>query len=300
MSYDSAYRRIRGEKSLTLEEIHKISREFNISLDSLLNTSSDRINFRSLILENEKFSLKDWLKGILFDLKNIKEASEKEIIYAAKDPPLFHYFQFPEIAAFKMFFYQKTLLRIPDFNDKKFVINETDPEILDIGKSILSISVRIPTTEIWNEDTFRISLRQIEYYWVAGYFEKKSDVVKLFDVMDKWISHIQMQAEMGFKFIHGTEAFGIEDSFRLYENEVVLNDNNIFIRTNNKKKVYIPFNVLNLLITSNEKICAVVENHMRGLLKDSVLISVSGNKERNRFFNKLHQIIDEFRIRILK
>jgi hypothetical protein len=153
---------------------------------------------------------------------------------------------------------------------------------------------------LWNEDTFRITLRQIEHYKVAGFFANQGDIIRIFEALDLWIDHIKKQAEYGFKFPYGTEPQGVEDLFKIYENEVVLNDNCIFISTDTIQKVYLPFNILNLLTTTNPVLCSKVENHIRGLLKDSVLISVSGTKERNRFFNKLHQIVDEFRDRIIK
>jgi transcriptional regulator with XRE-family HTH domain len=40
ISTDSAYRRIRGEKLLTIEELYKLSYRYNISVDSLFNATS--------------------------------------------------------------------------------------------------------------------------------------------------------------------------------------------------------------------------------------------------------------------
>ena len=93
-----------------------------------------------------------------------------------------------------------------------------------------SNSNSIPTIEIWNEDTFHITLRQIEYYWVAGYFASKDDVLNLLDKFQKWLKHLQKQAELGFKFLDGQDPVGIEGSFKMYENEVVLNDNSVLVK----------------------------------------------------------------------
>src|SRR4051812_8026364 len=45
VSIDSAYRRIRGEKQLSFEEIQKLSDHFKISVDKILNLKSDSILF---------------------------------------------------------------------------------------------------------------------------------------------------------------------------------------------------------------------------------------------------------------
>ncbi len=298
ISYDSAYRRIRGEKDLSFIELSRISQHFGISVDALFNIHSDNVVFKTHTLEPEKFTIKEWLRIILTDIKGIGLSREKEIIYAAKDPPIFHYFQFPEVAAFKVFFWEKTLAQFPEYEDKKLRLDDLDQDVWNIGQQIISTSAKIPTIEIWNEDTFNITLRQIEYYYISGYFASKDDLKNLIDKVQKWVKHIQKQAELGFKFLAGKEPEGIENTFKLYENEVVLNDNTIFVKLDNLTAVYLTFNVLGLLITRDPVFCQKIEFYLRGLLKKSNLISLTGAKERNRFFNKLLHTITQFRDRI--
>ncbi|MFC2100286.1 hypothetical protein ACFLRZ_00505 [Bacteroidota bacterium] len=298
ISYDSAYRRIRLDKELSLDEVYKLSTHFNISVDSLFNIQNNKVDFYCHSLEPAEFNVEKWLGMIYVDIKRIFEAKEKKIIYAAKDPPMFHYFHFPEIAAFKTFFWQKTLFQFPEFNDKPFRLDDSSSNLISTGQQILSLSTKIPTIEIWNEDTFNMLLRQIEFYWISGYFEKKNDVLILCEKTEQWIRHTQKQAELGFKFLYGKDPEGIEDSFKLYENEVVLNDNTIFARVENVTTTYLTFNVLGLLITTDPMFCGYIENHMKGLLKKSILISQTNEKERNRFFNRLLQTVNQFKSRI--
>jgi hypothetical protein len=298
LSYDSAYRRIRGEKELSLDELAKLCTRFSISLDALMGMRANHVVFLNHQLDPEKFHIKQWLTVIREDIKRIHQAHEKEIIYAAKDPPIFHYFHFPEIAAFKFFFWEKTIFHFPELEGKRLRLDDIDPEIIELGNGILRSAVKIPTIEIWNEDTFRIFLRQIEYYWISGYFSRKDDVFNLIDKLDKWLRHIRKEAEYGFKFLLDDTAEGIENSFMLYENEVVLNDNSIHVKLDNASIVYLTYNVICLLITREPSFCQSVERHMRSLIKKSNLISLTGSKERNRFFNKLLYNIEQFRSRL--
>ena len=87
----------------------------------------------------------------------------------------------------------------------------------------------------------------------------------------------------------------MENSFQFYENEVVLNDNTIFVKMDNIAVTYITYNVLSLLITTDPFFCNSVEHYLRGLLKKSILISSVNAKERCRFFNKLLEKIENFR-----
>jgi len=298
ISYDSAYRRIRGEKELSMEELFRLGNQFNISLDALMGIKAENVVFQKAELKSGEFNIKNWLLRILEDIKLINTSPSKEIIYAAKDPPIFHYFQFPEIAAFKYFFWEKTIYNFPEYEDTLFRLDNTDSEIVDIGKNILRCSNKIPTTEIWNQDTFRILLRQIEYYWISGYFEKKDDVVNLIDRLEQWLKHIQKEADKGYKFLVDQPEEGIENSFIMYENEVVLNDNTIFVRLGENLATYLTYNVISLLITRDQEFCTRVENHLRGLMRKSNLISSSGLKERNRFFNKLYKTIEKTRLEL--
>jgi len=291
VSQDSAYRRIRGEKPLTVEELFKLRDHFEISLDQFGGEDSGIVNFKCSAIGAKTFKVSSWLEKVYNDLHQINALQNREIIYAAKDPPLFHYFQLPEIAAFKVFFWEKTLFQFPEYEEKMFCLDEISNETLQKGRKTLALAAKLPTTEIWNEQTFKILLSQIEFYWVSGFFSNNDDFFNILDKAEKWIHHIQKEAEYGFKYLYGTQPEGIENNFQLYVNEVVLNDNTILVRTNLGYSAYLTFNVLSLLHTTNHTFCLELDRYFKGILRKSNKISVSGAKERNRFFNEqLHAL----------
>ena len=295
ISYDSAYRRIRAEKLLSMEEVQLLSNKYNISLDTLFSLRNDNVVFRDFLIGPDGLSIKDWLRIILHDMVRIQTAKDRLIMYSAKDPPLFHYFQIPEIGAFKTFFWQKTLLQFPEFDDKKFTLDNMDEEIQDLGMKCLAKYIRVPTIELWNVDTFIIAFSQMEYYWVSGLFEKKDQLFLLCEKFDLWLRHIQKQAELGYKYIYGTEPTGVHDNFKLYLNEVVLNDNSIYVEIDGQGVTYITDNVLSLLITTNSEFCQQKKKFLDGLCRQSSLISHVNAKERSRFFNRLLKRIEDFK-----
>ena len=298
ISYDSAYRRIRGEKVISLEELYKLSTHFNISVDSLFDIKSGKIVFNSMAIDPQNLTVRQWLQNMLANMQMLEQSGSRKVIYAAKDAPFFHYFHIPELAAFKMFFWQKTLFQFPEFSDKKFALKDYDPELQKLGQKILIAYTKIPTVEIWNEDTFYIMLRQMEYYWVSGLFENEEDISLLTDKLKHWIDHLQKQAEYGFQYIYGTEPTGVEGSFRLFENEVVLNDNTVLVDSDDTRTSYLTYNVVNLLTTSDPEFCSKIDRFLGGLIRKSTQISSSAAKERNRFFNRLQKQIESFRQRI--
>lgn len=296
ISKDSAYRRINVNKQLTFNELHKLSKAFNISVDHIfLNRQSDNLIFQNRIIKPDNKSFENWLNAIASDLKIMAGVKEKQIIYSAKDPPIWHHWNFPDIAAFKVFFWKKTILQIPEYANKKFSFDEYDTRIHEIGHNILRYSTKIPTVEIWNEDTFNILLKQIEYYWVSGFFRFGDDIFRLYNSLVNWAGHIQKQAELGFKFIYGSKPEGLENTYKLYENEIVLNDNSILTNVNERKIYYLTYNTLNLLISTDPGFIEHINIFFNMLISKSMLISSSASKERNRFFNKLTGNINLFK-----
>ncbi len=295
ISYDSAYRRLRGEKKLYLDEAAILSKHFGVSINELLNHQTNLFIFKSYHVEPENFNCLSWLDFILFNLQKINQASEKQIIYAAKDPPIFQYLQFPEVVSFKFFFWEKTLFHSKEVTDKKFKVGDISDDIKERCNLITAQSLKIPTIEIWNEDTFKILLRQIEYYWVSDYFESKEDLTILLETIEQWLLHNQKEAELGLRFPYGSTPKGIEGSYVLYENEIVINDNTIIISLGNKCYTYFTYNVLGLLCSDNTVFCRGVSNFHKTIMSKSNLISSVGEKERNKFFNKLHRNIEYFR-----
>ena len=56
ISYDSVYRRIRGEKPITLNELKLLCEKFNLSLDQVLQLKSNKILFTAPCVSTTTFS----------------------------------------------------------------------------------------------------------------------------------------------------------------------------------------------------------------------------------------------------
>ncbi|MCX6269529.1 MAG: hypothetical protein NTW16_19610 [Bacteroidetes bacterium] len=297
ISYDSAYRRIRGEKELTLEEMKTICFRYEISVDALFNFQSNHVIFNSLAIGENGFNIENWLQSLLGAIKRIHASKQREIIYAAKDIPVFYYFEFPEIAAFKIYFWNKALIPASGYENKTLTL-EAPEGLYETGRQLLSHYIKIPTTEIWSEETISSVLRQIEYCYVSGFFKQTDDVFRLCDVLEAWLNHVQSQAEQGVQYLHGNSPEGIENSFKLFHNEVLVTDNTILVKTDGQKTCYNTYNVINQLITTNPVFCDQVENSLRNLMRNSTMISGTSAKERYRFFNSLHDKVKALRTRI--
>src|SRR5579872_930811 len=106
ISADGAYRRMRGESVLSMDELVKLCRHYKISPDVIASTDDTSATFHFQKMIHDEKGFEDYFKNILSDLQKINASNPKQIIYAAGDLPLFIQFLSPEYSAFKMFFWQ--------------------------------------------------------------------------------------------------------------------------------------------------------------------------------------------------
>lgn len=294
LSSDSAYRRIRGETAFTLDEIIKICNAYKISFDSFTAQQSGVVNFYYAQPKNEQSGMIEYLQRILDDMKAIDRATEKEIIYAAEDIPIFHLFKFPELASFKIFYWMKSVMNVSELEGKKYDQSSLVPEIFECGKQILELYKRIPSIEIWSDRTISSIVKQIDYYHEAGLFEKKNDGIFLCDVLSSALYDIQKQAEKTTK----VDVAGYEGNFVLYNSDNELGNNYILVNIPGMKRVYLRHHTFNNMITTNSAFCNETEQWLKGIIKKSSLISGVSEKQRNRYFITAQEQVAQLKQRL--
>jgi len=250
-----------------------------------------------MAINEQGLTFAEWLQTILAEIKDIHSSKQKKIHYSAKDIPIFHFFEFPELFAFKSYFWNKVLFATPGYEQKKFNFDVPD-QVLEMVKTILSTYNRSPIIELWNEETFNSLIRQIEFCYVCGYFSGKTDALMVLDHVEVMVNHLEQQAAAGFRYLYGKNPDGVDGNYKLYCNEVLLGDNTIFVTKNGLSKTFLTYNVINLLVTESPLFCKQIEVSLNNLIKKSTLISSSSEKERQLFFHTLTSKVNELREKI--
>lgn len=282
---DSVYRRIRGEKPVTLMELKKICEHFHLSLDQLLQLKNDSVVFRAPDLGKEHFPFADVLKSILQQLKHFNSFKTKQLLYLCKDMPIWQFFLYPELAAFKTFVWAKSIHNEPLYAGKLFSLEEMMVEdYFKTGQKIIHEYNQIPSIELWNEESINSTLNQIKFYKDSGGFKQAKDVDVILDSFELTIKHLSMQAEKGVKFMPGEADIQHKAPVQLYVNEIVIGSNTILVELDNTKLSIIPYNVFSYILTKDARFNESMFNGFNTLKNRSTLISVTGEKERNRFF----------------
>lgn len=296
ISYDSVYRRIRGEKPISMNELKLLCERFQISLDQVLEIKSEAVLFQAPDINQQPATFEEYLQGILKQFHYFNSFSSRKLFYLCKDLPIWYFYTFPEIAAFKTFCWIKTVQNHKDYSDKKFSFEEFPfTDCFELGQKILKEYNRLPGIELWNFESLSSTLRQIEYYKDAGLFASKKDLQLVIDSFHESINHLKRQAEVGYKFLPGTPGSLSADPYELYINEVILGNNTIMLELDSTPHCFINYNVLNYLFTKDPRFTTQAFASFRNLLSRSTTISGTGEKFRNKYFQYQFEKLDALR-----
>ena len=120
ISQDAVYRRFRGETLLTIFELEKLCKHFEISLDSLFEINKNAVLFDFRQLNEYEFSMARYLEKIVKDLQLIKAQKNPELVITVSNIPLLQLMNFPHLVRFKLFFWAKTHLQMKEYEGKAF------------------------------------------------------------------------------------------------------------------------------------------------------------------------------------
>jgi hypothetical protein len=291
VSTDSAYRRIRGEKVLSMEEGYALCQRYGFSLDNLINPVSNSYIFTGNFVKTESFSYKEFLHNIYQQVKYMTGFENRELIYLAKDIPLFHHFHTRELAAFKHYFWMRNILHHPDFASKKFRADDFPVDFYEIGKKALDCYNELHTIEIWNIESINSTIRQVEYYHDTNVFTSEEEIYHVYEAVGKLIDHLERQATNGYKFALDGDQGQPLGKYEMYFNEIVILENSLLAILNGSKIAFLVHNVINILSTRDVAFCDNMYSYIQNLMKKSTLISTVSERERTRFFKYLRQKI---------
>jgi hypothetical protein len=296
ISSDSAYRRMRGEKQITFEELYLLASTYRISLDQLMSINTGSFMFQGNLLNPKTHRYDAYLTGMLHNIAYFNSFKKKEIYYLCKDTPVFHWFNSRDISAFKYFFWMGTLIYFPEFKNRKVSLDGYPDELFEIGKKISDLYQQLDTYEIWNIESWNSTLHQIEYYLDNDMFKSDEDALRVYEGVEKILDHLEEQAKRGYKFnIDDPEKKPLGKYF-MYFNEIVILDNTMVLVLDNSKIAILPHTAINYLMTRDIAYCENFYNYVQNLIKRSTLISEVSEKERSRYFRRMHERIDKRKI----
>ena len=288
----ATYRRMRGDKPISLEETVKLCRHFNISMDSLVGvTHKNHIQCRYAPLNLSDIT--DFITFVQVSSNNFEDTRLTpggEIILSAVDVPIFNILPYKELTLFKLFSWSKSVY---DFTaDYETFVNEVE-KIESLNKNyeiILNSYHLVPSTEIWTDSTIDAVLRLLSYHSEMKHFSDDKIPVTLCEQLLDLIDTLQKWAEKGTKGSKDT-------SFKFYVSETYIANTFILFKKGKKTNCLIKLYTINGLGISDERFCKETENWLQKSIQQATLISGASEKERFKFFSgqrkKVTDLIDK-------
>jgi hypothetical protein len=292
ISNDSAYRRIRGEKPLSFEEIKKLCAHYRISLDQLFHLNNNSFLFSGPLINKDNFGIEMYLEHLLNQLNYFNSFEQRELYYISKDIFIFHCFGFHELTVFKIFFWMKTVLQYPMEGKDIQVLETVREKVFMLTKKMIEAYTKLPSLEIWNDNSIDATIRQIDYYRQSKILPSDQFALDIYKNLYEMIEHVERQAEAGCKFAINSKPTPASATYKFYVNEFMLGDNCNLAILNNTKVVYINHSVLNIIMTKDPVFTEYTYQHAQNLIRRSTLMSYVGEKERRKFFNGLREKIE--------
>lgn len=295
IGYDAAYRRINLKTNLSLDESVKLARYYNISLNKLFEVGNQNTIITELPPQPKNVkALEHFFKVSLQNVQAISKIKGSEILYSAKDIPLFHTLNDSILTRYKMYVWLKDI--DPIMTQEKITFDDwmlTIPDsLLQTAYDLANIYKHVNITEIWNETTLTGSLQQVLYYFETG-LVSTTLALKICEDMTEIVNKIEQQTIQ--QSLIGRKR---EQYYHLYRCDLHTLQNTIFVNTKFGQVFFAPFTVLTYFKVEHPQTCELMYDFLQKMMRNSKLLATAGERDRTLFFNKIHQKIDITKARI--
>lgn len=276
ISYDAAHRRTSLKSKFSLEESVTLAKFYAISLDGFLESGNQIIANKTKPIRNAT-DLLNYFEETLVLLHNFKQNKNTEVFYSAKDIPFFYTISDSILSKFKLFVWMNLL------NNKDFLIpfDEFNLEkYADKSSDLKTLYENLNVTEIWNSTTISSILNQISFYIEIKILSKETAVVILNELKNLLVN-IEKKAEND------------STKFHIYSHELLILNNSILFKNDEKSSLFVPYNMFGYLMTDNKSVCDDAFNFFQHQIKNSTSLSFSGQRDRKKFFNEMAERIEK-------
>jgi hypothetical protein len=284
---EAVYRRLRREVPFTFQEIVRLSKTLGISLDHILNIDSHKNRVFQLKLieymdphEIDYSMIQDYVNII----RNSKNEKNTETGIVSNIIPQTLYTGFKLISRFYVFkwHYHYNYNQIKPFHET-FV-----PErISTLFESCYNESKNIHTTSYILDNQMIQNLINDVKYFNSIRLIKDEDLALIKEELVQFLDYMETIAVSGF-FPE------TKNKVQIYISSINIDTNYTYMDTQNYKLSMIWTFILTFTISIDRKTFDLIKSWFWSIIRNSSLITVTGEKERILFFETQRRIIEEF------
>jgi len=223
LSRETTYRRIRGQISFSIEEIVAIAKDFNLSIDGMLDIKQDN-NF----LLSKNFNIErnpvDIYSGLLRDdvefMENLLASSNVKITATLNSIP-FRFLKFPMLFKLEYFHYMHSSGKISLVTTQYSDI-EIPPAISDLQNKLSSCFSRLNNiTCIVDDMLFSNIIRKIQYYRRLKFFSAEDLQIlqsEMFYLIEMYENLLRFgKSSSGSNYVFYYSFFNLESNLVFFE-----------------------------------------------------------------------------------
>ena len=293
----AAYRRSSGTSPLSLEEITLLAQHYGVSVDQFIFAGTDKSVFTFPYMQQPVKSIGDFMEGIAQRVEQAAQLKDMRIDFVSREIPIFHYFNFPELTAFKTYIWGRTIWKLPKFQGQKFSLKKIKG-IKRYQEKILKHYNTLPGNEIWGTDGLSIPLSQITYYLEQDMFEEPAEALLLCDQLRTLMGHVAAMTKTGKKFALGTAPTSEAPDFQLHHNQLAHTNSFILVTSPQVKVSFVTMDNLHPATVTDPAFHHFMNNWKARLMEQSVQISGLSSGTHTKFFNQAEKQIGRFERKI--
>jgi hypothetical protein len=289
ISKEGAYRRLRGDTSFTLEELMVLRKKIGISIDEL-SEGTENISFSFKPLYDKPLELDEYFKDIQVRFKKLSHIKGTMTYNVCEDLPFFRQFGYPALASFKLFYWKHSILLDPSFALLKFNLDSISESTLKDAAQMNYLYTNIPSTEIWTNRTIKNTLKQVEYFYDCGFFENNETLKEVYQAIINLLTDLLNEARLAVKLDDNSKPRG---KFHLHICELSLDNNSIYLETDEPKYLATGFNGFNSLHTMDSRLLSEYRKWLSAMISKSTNISGQAERIRHDFYKYNYNVILE-------
>jgi hypothetical protein len=296
LSKSAIYKRISGETLLDIHELATLFTHYHININELISKESDaETDFKMQSLISQPTSIKDYLNFLINDLNSLANQENALMRFGALELPLFHFYDFFPLMAFRIYIQSRYSWELPEFVNKKFSLQDfMTPELIELMEDVNSAYCKVPSIEIWSNFTMDIFLNQILYHTSMGLFEDPNDAYLILKELKLLNNKLLEGTATDKKTYIRRDGTMIQSSFKLYQIEFLNVSTHAIMTSDNLQKIYFTYDSPNVLISSNKRLIHYSINWFEKVRKRAFPLDKNSERNRFRFFNRMESKINEY------
>lgn len=291
ISYDAAYRRIKGKTSLTFEEGINLAKFYNISLNEISELDDNSMLVKKNSYENTLDSLIQFYKDFTNYTNDFLKNKGGTITYSAKDIPLYHFNTNSLYWKFRIYVLFNFLYK-DDKNKVSFKDFNLNPSLIEVADEFKYNFEKTNLIDLWEDTTINSSLYQIFYFYKTKLIQK-NEAIQLCNDIKNMLNEIEKSTSKSALCING------KGSFELYYSKLLNLNHTIFYKSKRKKGLLFPYGSLSHMKIQDDDVCNEVDKYLERQLKFAKKISGDTNEvNRKLFFTTMYDKIEELKLKI--